>query len=67
MEQSMVSEQDAHSNLRELTDQELDSVSGGDFEFSAFGYTVGQSGIAGGGSWSYIYKGQSLVYSELCM
>jgi bacteriocin-like protein len=67
MEHSTVSQQDACSGFRELTDQELDSVSGGDFEFSAFGYTIGQADIAGGGSWSYIYKGQSLVYSELCM
>jgi bacteriocin-like protein len=67
MEHSMVSQEDAHSNLRELTDQELDSVSGGDFELSAFGYAVGKADIAGGGSWYYVYKGQSLVYSELCM
>ncbi|MBZ5763066.1 bacteriocin [Rhizobium sp. VS19-DR104.2] len=65
MEHSMVSREDAHSNLRELTDQELDNVSGG-WELSGFGYSIGKTDVAGG-SWSYIYKGQSLVYSELCM
>lgn len=53
------------SVLRELSNDELDSV-GGAWSLSGFGYTIGQDQIAGGGSYSYITKGGTTIYSELC-
>ncbi|MVA27398.1 hypothetical protein V6582_21005 (plasmid) [Agrobacterium vitis] len=65
MEHLMVSQEDSYSTLRELTDTELDNVSGG-LSFEAAGYKFEHTGIAGGGSMTTITKGGSYVYYDVC-